>query len=102
MLKADIDELGKLVTVLDDVGREIDKLDVRSVSDHFDDAMAGTEVGAACRQLGEFTEGAYWRVTNRLQGIANAITTTVSNLQATDEDFAQAMHRFDVHRLEGQ
>lgn len=101
MLQADIDELGKLVTVLDDVGREIDQRDVRCESDHLGTAVAGTDVVAACVQLGEFIEGAYWRVTNRLHEISTAVTATASSIQATDEDFAQAMRKFDVHRLEG-
>ncbi|GAD83451.1 hypothetical protein [Nocardia asteroides] len=101
MLQADIDELGKLVTVLDDVGREVDKRDVRCESDHLGAAVAGTDVAAACVQLGEFIEGAYWRVTNRLQEISKAVSATTSTIQATDEDFAQAMRKFDVHRLEG-
>ncbi|MEV6358919.1 hypothetical protein [Nocardia asteroides] len=101
MLQVDIDELGKLVKVLDDVGLEIDKLDVRAESDHLGDAVGGTDVVAACVQLGEFIEGAYWRVTNRLGEISKAVTAVTSSIQATDEDFSNAMRKFDVHGLEG-
>ncbi len=101
MLQADTVELGKLTTILDDVGRQIDERNVREVSDHLADALPGCEIPAAGKQLGEFIEGAYWRVTKRLGEISRAVTTTASNLQATDEDFAQAMRQFDVQRLPG-
>ncbi|MFD3509274.1 hypothetical protein [Nocardia sp. NPDC058666] len=100
-MHADIVELGKLATILDDVGRQIDARNVREVSDHLGDALPGCDVPAAGKQLGEFIEGSYWRVTKRLEAISKAVTTTASNVQATDEDFAQAMHQFDVQRLAG-
>ena len=102
MLKADIDQLTKLATVLGDAGKNIADLKVRTVSDHIGDALPGCTVAESCAQVGEFIEGAYQRVTGRLQQVGQKVTQSASDLHATDSDFAKAMHDLDVRHLGGK
>ncbi|MBF6176454.1 hypothetical protein [Nocardia blacklockiae] len=102
MLKADIDQLNKLVTVLGDAGKNVDAIDVRSVSDHMADALQGCAVAQACAQAGEFIEGAFLRVAGRMQLVGQKVTECAANIQTTDEQFAKVMDDLDVHQLGGR
>ncbi|SRR6266568_7210620 len=102
MLKADIDQLNKLATVVGDAGKTIGELKIRTVSDHLGDALPGCVVAQACSQAGEFIEGAYQRVTGRLTQVGQKVTQSAAALHATDADFAKAMHELDVRRLGGK
>ncbi|MQY17423.1 hypothetical protein [Nocardia macrotermitis] len=102
MLKADIDQLNKVATVLGNASKAIGELKVRGVSDHIGDALPGCVVAQSCSQAGEFIEGAYQRVTGRLDQVGQKVTQTAKDLQTTDADFAKAMHELDVRHLGGK
>ncbi|WP_446225057.1 hypothetical protein ACTWPB_08070 [Nocardia sp. IBHARD005] len=98
MLSADIAQMRQLVGTLNDVATQIDALDVRTVADTMAAALPGCPIPAACAQAGEFTEGAWLRVAQRIQQISTATTQCANNIQATDEDFQKALDtmRFQI------
>ncbi|WP_019925672.1 hypothetical protein [Nocardia sp. BMG111209] len=97
MLKADIDQLDRLATVLDALGDTVDGIRVRDKDNDVVPCMPGSSVPLACTQLGLHVEGAYLRVAARMKGLAGKIRDSAGNLQMSDDRFAQQMHALDFH-----
>ncbi len=95
MLQADIDQLKKLATTVDTVAQEIDKIDVRTTGDQIGAALPGCSLGQVCAQAGEFTEGAWLRVAQRLQALSGLVKQCADNLATTDEDFKKKLDTMD-------
>ncbi|MBF6289613.1 hypothetical protein GV791_17010 [Nocardia cyriacigeorgica] len=95
MIQADIDQLKKLATTLDTVGQEIDKIDVRTAGDQIGAALPGCSLGQVCAQTGEFTEGAWLRVAQRIQALSTLVKECADNMQMTDEDFKKKLDTMD-------
>ncbi|WP_369024009.1 hypothetical protein [Nocardia cyriacigeorgica] len=95
MIQADIDQLKKLATTLDTVGQEIDKIDVRTAGDQIGAALPGCSLGQVCAQTGEFTEGAWLRVAQRIQTLSTIVKECADNMQMTDEDFKKKLDTMD-------
>ncbi|CAM4377544.1 hypothetical protein NONI108955_23445 [Nocardia ninae] len=96
MLKADIDQLNKLASVLDGVGKDVDDIDVRTGAGLLADALPGCEISQACTQAGEFVEGAYLRVAARMRQVAAITTDCAQKFNTTDAEFARRMNEIDV------
>ncbi|MEU3012456.1 hypothetical protein [Nocardia asteroides] len=95
MLQADIDELKKLATTVGTVAQEIDKIDVRTTGDQIGAALPGCSLGQVCAQAGEFTEGAWLRVAQRLQTLSGLVEQSANTLSTTDEDFKKKLDTMD-------
>ncbi|MFC8044663.1 hypothetical protein [Nocardia sp. NPDC057353] len=95
MLQADIDQLRRLATTLDEVGREIDGIDVRTAGDRIAAALPGCSLGQVCAQAGEFSEGAWLRVAQRVQRLGDIVRQSADNIQITEEEFAQRLDTMD-------
>ncbi|WP_051407003.1 hypothetical protein [Nocardia sp. CNY236] len=96
MLRADIDQLNRLSSMLDGVGDEVDGIDVRTEADSLADLLPGCALVPACGQAGEFVEGAYLRVAGRMRQVASITRECSRNLETTDAEFADRMREFDV------
>ncbi|WP_329414668.1 hypothetical protein OG563_18195 [Nocardia vinacea] len=96
MLKADIDQLNTLASVLDGVGNDIDNLEVRTAAGYLADALPGCAIPQACAQAAEFVEGAYLRVAGRMRQVAVLTRDCAKNLNMTDTEFARRMDEVDV------
>jgi len=97
MLEADITELIQLTVTLDDVGSQIGHIKTRKSADHIDTALPGCAIGAACSQAGEFAEGAWFRVSDRITTLSGLVKQATSDLSVTDEEFAK---RLDAIRFQ--
>ncbi|MFD4430931.1 hypothetical protein [Nocardia sp. NPDC058497] len=95
MLQADIDQLKKLATTLDSVSQEIDKIDVRTAGNQIAAALPGCSLGQVCAQTGEFTEGAWLRVAQRLQKLSNIVQVSAATYVSTDQDFKKMLDTMD-------
>lgn len=95
MLQADTDQLKKLSTTLDSVSQEIDKIDVRTAGDQIGAALPGCSLGQICAQTGEFTEGAWLRVAQRIQALSAIVKQAADTYQMTDEEFKQRLDAMD-------
>lgn len=102
LLKADKDQMDALVTTLNNVAANIDAIDVRSAATAVAGAFPGTPLGATSEQATEYTEGAWLRVSQRVQEVAHAITNSVISIYGSDEDFARYMRTFDFEAQENQ
>ncbi|WP_051407327.1 hypothetical protein [Nocardia sp. CNY236] len=87
MLSADISQMHNLAGTLDDVGKQIDALDVRTAASGLAAALPGCPVSAVCLTAGEYTEGAWLRVADRIRQIATLTTRCADDVEATDADF---------------
>ncbi len=98
MLSADIVQMRQLAVTLDDVATQIDALDVRTVADTLAAALPGCPIPIAVSQAGEYTEGAWLRVAQRIKQISVATTQCANNIQSTDADFQKALDtmRFQI------
>lgn len=96
-LTADIPKIRNLVTTIDDVATQIDALDIRTQVAGLANAFPGSDLAAACAQAGEFTEGAWLRVSQRFNGISTAMTTCANNVEATDDDFKKSLDTLRFH-----
>ncbi|WP_063066465.1 hypothetical protein [Nocardia violaceofusca] len=97
MLQADIDELNKLVRTLKDVATQVDGIAIRKTGDEITAALPGCTIGPACAQLGEFTEGAWLRVAERIRALSDLVTKSANMYAATDEQFKQLLDTMDFH-----
>ncbi|MCP2290833.1 Protein of unknown function (DUF2580) [Nocardia amikacinitolerans] len=97
VLHADIDQMNNLATVLNDVGNGIDALEIRTVGDQLAAALPGAPIPATCAKAGEFTEGAWLRVADRIRQLAAITTRCAADFQATDETFAQQLGTMAFH-----
>ncbi|AVH20899.1 type VII secretion target [Nocardia cyriacigeorgica] len=97
MLQADIDQLNRLATTLNDVGNSIDALEIRTVGDQLAAALPGAPIPATCAKAGEYTEGAWLRVAQRIRQLANITTQCAANYQMTDEEFAKQLDTMAFH-----
>lgn len=95
MLQADTDQLKKLATTLDTVSQEIDKIDVRTAGDQIGAALPGCSLGQVCAQTGEFTEGAWLRVAQRLQKLSSIVQVSAASYVSTDQDFKNMLDSMD-------
>ena len=98
VLRADIDQMNTLATVLNDVGNGIDILEVRAFGDQLTAALPGAPIPATCAKAGEFTEGAWLRVADRIRQLAAITTRCAADYQATDETFAQQLGTMAFHK----
>ncbi|NKY85683.1 hypothetical protein [Nocardia veterana] len=97
MLQADIDELNKLVTTLKDVATQVDGIVVRTTGDQITAALPGCTIGPACAQLGEFTEGAWFRVAERVRALSDLVYKSANLFAANDEQFRLMLDQMDFH-----
>ncbi|WP_067839784.1 hypothetical protein [Nocardia lijiangensis] len=95
MFEADVQELGRLSGTVNSVAEEIDKIDVRTSGNKLAEALPGCPVGPACVQSGEFIEGAWMRISQRLQELSTLVWRTAGEYQITDEQFKQRLNRMD-------
>ncbi|GAD83972.1 type VII secretion target [Nocardia asteroides] len=95
MLQVDIDELRRLATTVTSVGAEIDKIDVRTNGDKVGEAFPGVEIGAACAKAGEYSEGAWLRIAERMQKLAAIVNQCADNVQTTDQQFKNRLEEMD-------
>ncbi|WP_225730483.1 MULTISPECIES: hypothetical protein [unclassified Nocardia] len=94
LLKADIDQLNKLASVLTDAGQAMGRIQVRSGVTDIQSALPGCKIGDTCDQAGESAEYAWRKVGDRFSSISRAVTTAAVDLASTDETFAQQMDTF--------
>ena len=92
MLEADIDQLKKLASTLDSISGEIDKIDVRANGDKLGAALPGCNLGAICAQTGEFTEGAWLRIAQRVQALSGIVKQCADNMDTTDQQFKDKLN----------
>ena len=95
MLQVDIDELRKLATTVTSVGEEIDKIDVRTNGDKVGESFPGVEIGAACAKAGEYSEGAWLRIAERMRKLAGIVNQCADNVQTTDQEFKNRLEVMD-------
>ncbi|MVU82277.1 hypothetical protein GPX89_34200 [Nocardia sp. ET3-3] len=98
MFQADIDELKKLATTVTSVGDEIDNLDVRTTGDKVGDALPGIPIGAACSQAGEYTEGAWLRIAERMRTLAGIVNQCADDIKVTDTEFKNRLEQMHFFR----
>ncbi|MGX1811848.1 hypothetical protein ACWIGI_39525 [Nocardia sp. NPDC055321] len=98
MFQVDIDELKALATTVTSVGDEIDKIDVRTNGDLIGAALPGIEIGAACARAGEYTEGAWLRVAERLRRLAGIVDQCADDVRVTDAQFKNRLDAMDFFR----
>ncbi|MBO0852163.1 MAG: hypothetical protein J2P18_00155 [Nocardia sp.] len=101
MLKADLDQINKLADTIDDVAKQIDAIGIRAGGDAISAALPGCSIGAECAQLGEFTEGAWLRVSQRLTSVSASVRNTANLFALTDDKFAEQLHRLDFRTQGG-
>ncbi len=97
MLQADIDQINNLVTTVRDVATQVDGIDIRTNGNKFTDALPGCNLGPACAQLGEFTEGAWFRVAERYRTLADLVFGSANLYTVTDEQFKLRLETMDFH-----
>lgn len=95
MFDADIQQLWALATTLDGVAAEIDKIDVRATGDQIASALPGCSLGQVCAQAGEFTEGAWLRVAQRIQKLSTIVKESTNSYTITDEEFKTRLDAMD-------
>ncbi|MFI1459420.1 hypothetical protein [Nocardia carnea] len=95
MLEADIDQLKKLADTLDDIGGEIDTIDVRTTGDQIGTALPGCNLGTICAQAGEFTEGAWLRIALRMRALSEIVRQSADDMNTTDQQFKDKLNTMD-------
>ncbi|MEV6278578.1 hypothetical protein [Nocardia sp. NPDC051832] len=95
MFEADIRRLRTLSTTVNTVAAEIDKIDVRTNGNKLVEALPGCAVGPACVQSGEFIEGAWLRISQRLQQLSSIVGVSTTVFQASDEEFKLRLDTMD-------
>lgn len=91
LLKADVDRLNALATVLNDVGQQLDDIEIRSAVADIRAALPGCPIPDACATAGESTEYAWLKVADRFRGISQTIRYAANDFQTTDDSFAQRL-----------
>ncbi|MEV0110829.1 hypothetical protein ACIBEK_19390 [Nocardia fusca] len=92
MLQADIDKLNELAQKLEQNGKAVDDLDIRTRPSP---SLPGVEIGQSFAELAEKTEGAYLRIADRMRAVAGATRACANDLSMTDEGFAARMNELD-------
>ncbi|WP_431969586.1 hypothetical protein [Nocardia sp. bgisy134] len=95
MFEADIQQLRWLVSTVDSVAAEIDKIDVRTNGNKIPEALPGCALGPVCVQSGEFIEGAWMRISERLQRLSSIVNLSTTVFQTTDEEFELRLKAMD-------
>lgn len=95
MLTVDLVQLNRLADTVGIVSGEIDKIDVRSSADKIPSALPGCPVGQACVQSGEFIEGAWLRVAQRLQQLETIVRQCSASTHTTETEFADRLNSMD-------
>lgn len=95
MLEADIAQLKDLAATLDSVAGEIDKIDVRTSGDKLAEALPGCSLTPVCAQVGEFAEGAWLRVAQRMQQLSRLVTESANAYEMTDDEFKRKLDTMD-------
>jgi hypothetical protein len=85
-----------LQVVFDEIGEKIDALDAISGLDRIGDAMAGSAIARAADNAGDFVEGGYLRVAERLRDMAEIAAANAEDYTATEDDFAARMTAMGV------
>ncbi|WP_133733856.1 hypothetical protein [Nocardia ignorata] len=85
----------KLATTVTSVGEEIDKIDVRTNGDKIGEAFPGIEIGAACAKAGEYSEGAWLRIAQRMRQLAGIVNQCADNVQTSDQEFKNRLEQMD-------
>ncbi|UGT40914.1 hypothetical protein LTV02_33900 [Nocardia yamanashiensis] len=101
MFKVDIDELKALASTVTSVGEEIDKIDVRTTGDQIGSALPGIAVGASCAKAGEYTEGAWLRIADRMRKLAGIVNQCADDVRVTDVEFKNRLDAMDFFRTDG-
>ncbi len=102
LLQADIDELHKLVGVLAAAGVNITKVNATAAAVGIAAALPGSGLDGVCTQACQYVDGAYQRVAKKFTDVSGKIDAVSQWYLETDQDFAAAMHTFDVNHLGGQ
>ncbi|MEV0682989.1 hypothetical protein AB0I35_03885 [Nocardia sp. NPDC050378] len=77
------------------MGEEIDKIDVRTNGDKIGEAFPGIEIGAACAKAGEYSEGAWLRIAQRMRQLAGIVNQCADNVQTSDQEFKNRLEQMD-------
>ncbi|KZM71647.1 hypothetical protein [Nocardia terpenica] len=102
LLQVDIDQLHNLAGVLAGAGMNITKVNVTAAATGIAEALPGSGLDGVCTQAGQFVDGAYQRVAKKLSDVSGKIETSSQWYLETEETFAAAMRKFDVHHAGGQ
>ncbi|AFU06234.1 hypothetical protein [Nocardia brasiliensis] len=97
LLKADIDQMNSLATVLGDVGQKIDDIEIRAAVGDIKAALPGCPIPDACAKAGESTEYAWLKVADRIRSVATAVQNTAADINATDESFKRRLEAMSFH-----
>ncbi|MFC3961708.1 hypothetical protein [Nocardia jiangsuensis] len=95
MLTADILQLNRLADTVGTVSAEIDKIDVRTSADRIPNALPGCTVGQACVQSGEFIEGAWLRMAQRLHQLETIVRQCSASIHTTETEFTDRLNSMD-------
>ncbi|MEU5405053.1 hypothetical protein [Nocardia asteroides] len=96
MFQADIDQINALADKLTTCGNTIDDIDVRTLAGTLSGALPGCDIPRSVDLAAEFVEGAYLRAAERLREVATKSRNAASNVQTSDEQFAQVLREMDV------
>lgn len=96
MLQTDIDQLNRVVTLLDGVSSAIDGLDVRTSANTLKSSIPGCAVIAECILGAEYIEGAYLRMAERLRQVSRLTAASAANYQVTEAEFQRRLRELDV------
>ncbi|UGT41154.1 hypothetical protein LTV02_35295 [Nocardia yamanashiensis] len=91
MLEADIQQLRALTVQVNTAATAIDGIDVRTSGNAIGELLPGSGLGPVCAQAGEFIEGSWLRIAQRLQKLSGIVTTAADDYQVTDEEFAKRL-----------
>lgn len=104
MLRADVDELKNLASTIDDVASRIGALTAGKTQAGRAAAAAlpGCTLTATIQQAGEFVDGAWYRVTNRLHHLGSVVTESASDYRTTDDQFRDRLASLRFSAAQGQ
>ncbi len=95
MLTVDIVQLNRLADTVGAVSTQIDTIDVRTSADKIPNALPGCGIGQACVQSGEFIEGAWLRIAQRLQQLETIVRQCSASTHTTETEFADRLDSMD-------
>ncbi|NLE78064.1 MAG: hypothetical protein GX610_00505 [Rhodococcus sp.] len=90
-MKVDPEELRALAGVLEGVSSAVDAIEVRTQCDAVAAAIPGTDLGAAAAKAGEFVEGAYLRVADRISQISQIAQGNARNYDVQEGEFLERL-----------
>lgn len=90
-MKVDPEQLRALAASLDGGSSAIDAIEVRPACDAVAAAMPGTELGQAAAQAGELVEGAYLRMSWRLDEISRIARGNANSYDVEEGEFSERL-----------